>query len=503
MQNVSARGRVFGICFPLILIVSACALQRPPAGAASPVPAQWQAPLPVAAGDAMPVKEAAPLPHGGDPAMLAQWWRQQGDTLLAGLIDAAQEASPTLASAKSRIEQARATRVASGGALGPTLNGTGSISRSSQQPPLPMGTFSQGALQAAWEIDMFGANQAARDAAQARLEGAQAGWHDARVSVAAETANLYYSAIACEKTHAINQSDAASRAETSRLTDLSAQAGFAAPATSALARASAAEAAARATQQRAQCDLDIKGLVALTALPEAELRQQFADALRQAAPLATFDIASVPAQVLTQRPDVYAAEREVAAASADVGGARAQRYPRLTLNGSIGAADFRTSGANINLQTWSIGPLSLSLPLYDGGRRAANVEAAQARYEEAASNYRASARRAVREVEEALVSLRSTAERAGNVRTAVDGYRASFESTRARYESGLASLVELEDARRTRLVAELTLVTLERERRAAWVALYRATGGGWRRPESSLASGAPASPDLPGAAGPQ
>ncbi len=88
-------------------------------------------------------------------------------------------------------------------------------------------------------------------------------------------------------------------------------------------------------------------------------------------------------------------------------------------------------------------------------------------------------RQAVREVEAALVNLDSIAARSDDVRIATEGYRASFNATEARYKIGMASLVELEESRRTRLAAENALVTLERDRRAAWIALYRALGGGW------------------------
>jgi outer membrane protein TolC len=126
--------------------------------------------------------------------------------------------------------------------------------------------------------------------------------------------------------------------------------------------------------------------------------------------------------------------------------------------------------------------LALTLPLFDGGRRAANVGAAYARYEEAAATYRARVRQAVREVEEALVNLHSTGARSQDVLTAAEGYRASFNATESRYRNGLASLVELEETRRTLLAAETAVAGLDRERRAAWVALYRAAGGGWAGP---------------------
>ncbi|HEY0844583.1 MAG TPA: efflux transporter outer membrane subunit [Noviherbaspirillum sp.] len=450
----------------LTLLLAACAAPQPPASVAPFAPTQWH----------------APLPHGGSQVHLSEWWRQQGDPLLAELIDAAQSASPSIASARARLEQASAARVAAGAALLPTLDATASLSRSSAQPPLPMGTTAQAGLQSAWEIDLFGAGRAGREAAQFRLEGAAAGWHDARVSVAAEVASEYYNLRACEKLYAIALSDAASRAETARLARLSEEAGFMAPATSALARASAAESSARAKQQQAQCEAGIKSLVALTALAEPDLRRRLSLAPAADIPEATFAVASLPAQLLAQRPDVFAAEQEVAAASADVGAARAQRFPRLALSGSIGRASFRAGGTDTELSAWSIGPLALSLPVFDDGRRAANVDAAQARYEEAVAGYRARVRQAVREVEEALVRLDSTAARSRDVQTSVEGYRASFNATEARYKGGLASLVELEEARRTRLAAENALVALENERRAVWVNLYRAAGGGWEMP---------------------
>jgi multidrug efflux system outer membrane protein len=475
MSKTGAGRRFFaGALVPLLL--TACALQAPPAAVSANAPAQWFAPPP----GPQPV---AGLPHQGSLSDLSQWWQQQGDPLLVELIAAAQAVSPSVASARSRIEQSRASRVAADAALLPSLEAAASASRGRAQPltaaPVPVATTVKAGLQTAWELDLFGSQRASRDAAQLRHEGAQAQWHDARVLVAAEVANQYQSLRSCEKLLAVARSDAASRGETGRLAALSAEAGFTAPASAALARASAADGQGRARQQGALCELDLKALVALTALPEPELRKKLLSAPAIIAQAATISISSVPAQALSQRPDVFAAEREVAAASADVGSAQAQRYPRLSLSGSIAANHFRSGAVSTDFSTWSIGPLALSLPLFDGGRRAADAQAAQARYDEAAANYRAKVRQAVREVEEALVRLQSSAERSEDARVAADGYRAAFAGTEALYKSGLANLVELEDARRTRLAAETALISLQRERASAWVALYRAMGGGW------------------------
>lgn len=451
------------IAVGLLSALGACATLSPAPDAPAPLPPAWQ----------------APLPHGGSVEDLARWWARVDDPLLVELIESAQAVSPGMAQARSRIAQARATQVASRAALGPSLDGQASVSRSFNEQVRSTATTAQAGLQASWELDLFGGNAATKAAADERLAGAQAQWHEARVSVAAEVALQVSSLRSCLQQLDVAVRDARSREETSRLSGLSERAGFTAPATAALARASAAEAAARVSQQRTQCDVDTKALVALTGWEEPRLRARLAALPAQAAPDALFAIAALPAQVLAQRPDVYSAEREVAAASAEVGSAQAQRYPRLALSGSVGAGWVRTGGVTTDLSTWTIGPLALSVPIFDGGRRAAQVDAAQARYDEAAALYRARVRQAVSEVEQALVRLQGTAERSASARTAAEGYRASFNATEARWRGGLASLVELEDARRTALAAENALVALQHERMAAWVALYRAAGGGW------------------------
>ena len=408
------------------LALCACGVQGPAPGVASEAPANWQ----------------APLPHHGSQAELASWWQSQGDPLLVELIEAAQSASPNIAAAGARIAQARAERVAAGAALAPNLNAIATSTRSSQQTAnVPTNTTTQVLAQTQWEIDVFGGLRAQRNAAQMRLESAQAGWHDARVAVAAETANQYYALRACERLLTVARLDAASRAHTARLTEISTRAGFQSTANNALARASAADGNSRAVAQRAACEVELKVLVALTALPERQLHDKLAQGAANAplAPSAGVGIDTLPARLLAQRPDVFTAERDVAAASFEVAGARAQRFPRLTLSGSIGRGNIRAAGESVTANTWQIGPMTMVLPLFDAGARRANVDAARARYDAAVSSYRGSVRQAVSEVEQALVTLQSTQERAADAQTALDGYRSFFQATEDRYRNGLAS----------------------------------------------------------------
>ncbi|MGA8516436.1 MAG: TolC family protein, partial [Burkholderiaceae bacterium] len=370
---------------------------------------------------APPAWQAA-LPHGGSTATLANWWGQWGDTTLVELIDAAQQTSASVSSARSRIAQARAALVGAQAALLPGVSASAQASRSAQSPSIPAATSLGAGVQAAWELDLFGGNRAASSAAQLRLEGTQLGWHEARVAVAAETAATYYSLRYCESSLQLTQNDAASRAETARLAELSAKAGFTAPANAALARASAADAASSVRAVQAQCNVLVKGLVALSGLPEPDLRQKLpsntANVLAIRSYSALFSIAFIPADVLQQRPDIAAAQRAVLAASLDARAADARRMPQLSLNGSIGAASVRQAGQTSDGLTWSLGPVAITLPLLDGGRAAANTQAALAGYDDAVVALRAKARQAVREVEEALVNLESSAQRNGDAQAA-------------------------------------------------------------------------------------
>jgi outer membrane protein, multidrug efflux system len=457
--------------------------------------AAWQAPLQSPPSDAAitaPTAWQNPLPHNGKLTDLATWWSGLNDPLLVQLIEGAQTTSGNLADAKARIVQARATRVGAGAARGPSLDASANASRGVQQPDTTAANSVSIGVQAAWEADLFGGKAAASNAAQARLDGAQAAWHDARVSVAAEVATQYLNQRNCEAQLSVTEADAKSRADSAQLADLTAKAGFSAPATAQLARASAADGAARVTELRAQCQRDVLILASLIGAPMADVQA----VLKQNPPInpdvidktALFSISTLPADIIAQRPDVFQAAREVAASSSDVTSTDALRMPRLSLLGSIGAAQVSSGGFTSEGATWSIGPLAITLPLYDGGARAANVQAAQARYDAAVVQYRSKARQAVAEVEIALLNLQSTASRRGDSQTAAEGYRASFNATQARYKSGLASLVELEDARRTLLAAETGLVSLQRERMAAWIALYRAAGGGWSVADNAVAT---------------
>ena len=444
----------------------------------------------------LPAAWVAPLPHSGSNANLKDWWAAWGDPVLLELVVNAQRENPTVAIAAARIEASRAAATAVGAALWPGVTANASDRRAQVNQPLGPGSTGgsqsesrSASIDALWELDLFGSARRNKEAAAARADARTQEWHDARVSVAAEVASSYVNLRACETLLGGYAQDAKSRAETARLTDLKTKAGFTAPADAALTAASAAEAAGRLTQQRADCDIEIKALSLVSVMAEPALRTRLAPGTATTLTAPGWPLEPVPAAALAQRPDVAAAERELAAASADIGVAEADRYPRITLTGAIGYGVAALAGIETRGSTWSFGP-AISVPIFDAGRRVANVDAAKARYAEALARYQSRATRAVREVEESLVRIVAAGNREADAKAALRGYEAFLTAANAKMRVGSGSLIELEEARRTVVTAHFAVVTIERERLNGWITLYRAVGGAWHEAPAAIANAA-------------
>jgi multidrug efflux system outer membrane protein len=451
------------------LMLAACAVGPTYSGPAPTAPVAWQ----------------AVLPHGGDVDVMHNWWRQFDDPTVARLIALAEAESPSLMKAWTGIEKARATQTTARSGGLPGVDGSASLTRSRQQSMLgaaTTGTTRSAGLDAAWEIDLFAKVRRNTEAADARADARVADWHDARISLAAEVADTYVRYRACVLLADAYQRERTSTAATEKATAMAVRLGFNAQADVALAHASLANASSTLLSQRAQCDLLVKSLVDLTGQDEPALRELLAGGSGIPKP-AGLAIESVPADALRQRPDLASLERELAASSAEIGVAQADLYPSLSLSGLISVS--AAAGAS-SFTGWSVGP-SLSLPIFDSGRRRAAVDTARASYQAAFAGYRQGVRTAVKEVEQALVNLDSTARRTEEAERAADGYRRYFRATEANWRAGSESLLTLEEARRSALSAEINVITLQRDRVEHWITLYKALGGGWQ-------PGVPASP---------
>lgn len=426
----------------------------------------------------------APLPHHGSSVELVNWWQRWNDPVLVELLAQAQRQNRSIAQSSARITQARAAYRAATSALLPSAaaNASDNRSKGGQGELGATGNTLERSrslsLDAAWELDVVGGTRRGREAAAQRALARESDWHDARVSIAAEVAATYVNLRACEVLLGGYRIDVASRAETAQLTKLKVNAGFEAPANAALTDASAAEARARLAQQQANCDLSIKSLAELTALDETQLRAKLMASTAKLPSPTGFAISVIPAAAISQRPDIASAERELMAASNDIGLAMADRFPRVSLMGSIGFSENSGSGYDTRGRTWSYGP-AISLPIFDMGRRAANVDGARARFEESIAAYQGKTLRAVREVEEALVRLDSAERREKDANMALVGYQRFLTAAAARVREGAGSLTELEEARRAVVQAQGVAVGVTLDRLVGWINLYKAVGGGW------------------------
>ncbi|MFC7460133.1 efflux transporter outer membrane subunit [Hydrogenophaga defluvii] len=464
---------LFRVCLgPVVaLALTACATPPPPQLAPVELPATWWAPT---------------LPHQGTPQDLTAWWSRFNDPLLADWIAQAQRRSPSVASARAQVFAARAALAGAEQQGRPQMAGVVSGSRAFTDPTTPVATVLSAGAQASWAIALWGEDVSRVSAAQAQQDAAGAGWHEARVLVAAETAQAYFGLRLCREQLAVARADSDSRQRTADANGITEKAGLTAPAVAALARASAAESAGRLAQWGELCERQLKSLTALTGVPEPTLRAGLAQAPRWETPAdQLLQVPGVPADLLRQRPDVYRAQRQWVAAAQAVGLAQAALRPSLSLSGNLMVNRVRVAGISATVDTWSLGPLTLSVPLLGRDRLHAEVDAAQAQLDAAAVAYQAVVRQAVSEVEQSLVSLAAVRERVGSAALAVEGYRRSLDGTTSRYQAGLASLNELEDARRWLLAADNAALLLRQEQLAAWVRLYVALGGGFEPSSAS------------------
>lgn len=420
------------------------------------------------------------LPHAGNPAELSTWWTRFNDSTLTKLIEQAEKTSPTMEQAAARLRQARAAAGSADSQLLPSVNASASERRTSSAG-ITQTQKSRG-FDASWELDLFGGKLRAVQAADAQAEAAGLNWHQARVSLAAEVASTYFSLRQAQAAVAVARQDAQSRATTFELVSLKVAAGAAAPSEADRAEASAAEGRSALAAQVGNCERVQHQLALLTAMNEVSLALILEEG--GALPAPTIEgFSSLPAQVLAQRPDVAAAERQLAAASANIGVATAEFLPSISLAGSIGINTTTTGGGTLSARNWSFGP-TISLPIFDGGRRAAALESARASYDEARGAWNQAVLNAVQEVEDAMTRLATSQARVADSARAVDRYNAYFNATQAKFGAGAANLLELEDARRTALAARSTQLSLSLEHAQARVALYKAAGGGWNAPNT-------------------
>lgn len=424
------------------------------------------------------VIDAAPAGAGARADM---WWRALGDPAIDALTASTLASNPTLEQAGARIAEARANAGAAAAATSPTLTATASATRAGAAAAganaVNSGAAVAAGLDLGWELDLFGKLRESREAARRRVDARDADAALLRLSLAAQVASGVIDARACLAILRLRADDVATRAVVAALVRRKRAAGFAAAVTESRAAADAASAESAFHSLKNGCDHHVNALAALSGLPAGAVMARVGGAGTDggpAAPAAPRAVDAVGADVLRGHPRVIAAERELAAAYAELGAARAERYPAVNLSAMLGGQTIRAGGAATHTTPWSFGA-ALAAPLFDGGRSAAGVDAAAARWRLALAVLSEAVRGAAQDIANALADQASTAARVATTAAAADAAEATLRATDAQWRAGAVSLFELQDAAHTRAANQEASIAARRDRALAWVALLKAT----------------------------
>jgi multidrug efflux system outer membrane protein len=413
---------------------------------------------------------------------LADWWQRFNDPLLASLVTQALKANTTVRSAQAALQQARALRDVQSANLGPTVGASASAQRS-KSGDAPAGNSYRAGFDASWEPDIFGGKRSALSASEAEALASQASLGDTQVSVAAEVAVAYMQLRGSQARLAIARSNLASQQETLQITDWRVQAGLTTSLELSQARTSTEQTLAQIPVLETSVAQTQHALAVLTGQPPTALQAQLDPVATVPAPPDELAI-SIPAQTLRQRPDVRAAEQQVAAALARVSVADAARYPSFQISGSLGLSAIALSSLTGGGSVVSALLGSVSVPLFDGGAARAQVRSQEAGLETARVAYQAVVLNALQEVEDALVSLRGNRERLLRLRNASESAEQAALLATQRYSSGLVDFQTVLDTQRSLLSTQDAVASTQAELSADHVRLYKALGGGWRNEQA-------------------
>ena len=435
--------------------------------------------------------EPADAEHRGE------WWLVFGDPVLSDLERQAAEANQNLKAAAARVQQSRAlTRSARAGWF-PSLDAGFGPTRERLSPASQLlSDDASGSTQTLWraqatasyEVDLFGKVDSQVSTAIANQAQNEALYRSVLLALQADVAKNYFELREYDNQLRLFRRTVSLREDTLKLVEGRFKEGDVSELDLSRARNELSTARADSVGIARLRATSEHSLAVLLGKPPADF--DFPDSPIE--PIATEVPVVLPSALLERRPDIAAAERAMAAANAQVGLAKSAFFPRLNINA---AAGFESSSLG-NLFDWStrsflLGPLAgtaLTLPIFDGGRRKADLASARARYDEQVAKYREQVLVAFREVEDSLADLRLLEDQKGNQSEAFAASVRTERLSKMQYEEGQISYLEVIDAQRQVLQTELQLSRLTGTQAIATVNLIRALGGGWDRASTSIAS---------------
>ena len=428
----------------------------------------------------LPFIDIAPRWHGTPVEQrtdLARWWERFDDPALAVLVQDALSANADIAGALAALRQSRALRDVAQADLYPRLGGA--LSASHNRRDSNNADSVSAALDASWELDVFGGRRSAVRAGDAVANASAASLGDVQVSVAAEVVLNYISLRSAQERLEIASTNLAIQQGTLEIADWRLQAGLVSLLETEQARAALEQTRALLPVLRVAIAQAAHALAVLTGrTPEVLL-----EVLRPVAivPQPASDIAlSVPADTLRQRADVRLAEYQVVAATARMAQAEAARWPVFRLTGSIGLDALTLAGLGSGASVFGTLLAGATLPILDGGATSAQVLAQRAALEQAQASYKASVLNALKDVEDALVALRGDRQRLESLRLAAGAAVNATQMANDRFQSGLVDFQTVLDTQRTRLATQDSVASAFAAVSTDHVRLYKALGGGWQ-----------------------
>ncbi len=442
---------------------------------------------------------ASALNAGTTTADIATFWRGFGDTRLNALIERALAANGDVKLAQARLQEARASQDEADAAQRPGVGVDASATRATrpitQQPGATRsertGNTYDASFLASWEIDLFGGLRRGSEAAAAQTAAGQASVFAAQTSVAAEVARNYLELRGLQQRLQVTEASLVNQRESLSITQARVDAGRNTLLDLARARTLVASTEAALPSLQTAIERSVFRLATLTAQPPRALLAELA-APAPLPGLPVTDLASLPAgtpeQWLQRRPDVVAAERQLAASTAFIGVARSELYPRLSLSGLLGlnAASVSNLGKSESAR-YSLGA-GLTWTPFDGGAIRSRIRASEARAQQSLASFEQAVALALEETEGAFSSYTRSAQRAEKLDQAARSADEAATLARARYDAGVTDFLAVLDAEREALNNRDQLVQAQVGTATALVAVYRALGGGWAPPAVATAA---------------
>ncbi len=473
----------------MLLGIAGCAVGPNFHAPVTTMPAAWEGPA------TAPASQPATQPA----VDLAQWWKSFQDPTLNALVERAIASNLDIKQAELRIRQAAGSRGVVASAFWPTVD----VNASGQRSRTPAGgskgitqnSFRAG-LDAVWELDIFGGVRRNIEASEADLQAAVEDRRDVLVTLVSEVALNYTQLRGFQQQIVIAKRNLDAQKDTAQLTRKKFGAGLVGSLDVANADAQVATTEATIPTLEAGARQTIYNISVLLGRPPAELVKELSP--DGPIPPSSPDVpVGLPSELLRRRPDIRKAEAQIHGATARIGVATADLFPKFTLTGSLGfEADKLAQMGNLNNRFWSFGP-AMSWPLFDAGRISSNIEVQKALTEQSVLTYQQTVLTALQEVESAMISYDRERVRNASLIVAQEADRRAVDLATRLYKQGQTDFLNVLDAQRSLFATDAALIQSTQTLNTDLIALYKALGGGWESQEQPATAPAMTPATLP------